>query len=629
MPNHSSPDTDALSTGSLDDERDEEPNDDADRNQRQLTDSGEVKEVVDERSEKHNTDDRSWSTFLSILRPYWWRISLGALLGIIATLTGLWTPRIIESVIDHLAAGSSVVPDVTLFAILTCVYLATALSQWGLLGRTAETVVYDVRARLVNRFLHGRVSDLRERSTADLISRATADAPMLQLAVGTGLVSFVTAVTGVVGSIVLMGVIDPLMLGLTLGGVAILGLTMGLIMPKVGRERALAQEAVGHMSTELDGSMRALRTVKAMRAEDAHAAAALEDAEEARKHGTSAMWAELISYETGFGGMQIITVAMVAVGAWRVNSGELTIAALVAFIMYTQNFIMPLMQLADGFSTIQTGLAASKRIAEVEEIPFEEAPGDDVELELASTSEVAAHAARAKYLIEFDSVTARYKPNEDDVVHDLTFRIPRTGHTAIVGPSGAGKSSTVSLMLRFLAPGQGRVLMDGIPYEQLSYDHVRSRFAYVEQEPPVLPGTVRDNLLPARPDATDDELHEALAAVELDDEITELNDGLDAELVGATMTTGGRQRLAMARALLSGAEVLLLDDATSQIGGSASVSVQRITAAAAAKGAVITIANRPVPHADHVVVLDEGRVRAVGTHAELLTSDEWYASMAT
>ncbi|WP_425954575.1 ABC transporter ATP-binding protein [Xylanimonas sp. McL0601] len=576
---------------------------------------------------------RNWRTLMSFLHPYRWRIVAGAVLGIIATVAGLWTPRIIENVIEHLSAGTSVAPDVMLFGALTLVYLVAMLLQWATLGRTAETVVYDVRKALVARFLRGRVTQVRERSTADLIARTTADAPLLQLTVGTGFVSFVTSITGVVGSIVLMGVIDGLMLGITLAAVAVLGLIMGLIMPKVGRERALAQEAVGRMSSELDGSMRALRTIKALRAEDARSEAVLADAEKARKHGVSAMWAELISYETAFGGMQLITVFMVAFGAWRVTEGHLSIAALVAFIMYTQNFIVPLMELADGFSTIQSGLAASKRIAEAQEIELEE-PGLAVEPGLVIEPGLAVEPVETPLdadapVIEFEDVTARYTPAEGDVVRNLDLAIPRRGHVAIVGPSGAGKSSVASLALRFLSPHSGTVRLDGVPYEQLTYAQVRERFAYVEQEPPVLPGTVRDNLLPAKPAADDAELHEVLRAVELAEDVAALPDGLDTELVGATMTGGGRQRLAMARALLAEADVLLLDDATSQIGGRAEEAINRATRAAAENAAVVTIANRlsTVVGADKIVVMDNGRVRATGTHAELLETDDLYAGL--
>jgi ATP-binding cassette subfamily B protein len=416
-------------------------------------------------------------------------------------------------------------------------------------------------------------------------------------------------------------------------------------MPRAGRERALQQEAVGRMAAGLVGSMRAVRTIKAARAERAHAEAVMEDAERARDHGFRAGWTEVIGYEVGFSGMLAVTVFMLAFGAWRVYSGALTIGALVAFVMYTQNFMMPLMQMADGFSTIQSGLAASKRIAEAQEIEFEEpssVPDDDASATPAEGVPVAGplgapepalpvEVADGIPVLAFENVTARYKPTEPEVLRDVSLTIPRRGHVAIVGPSGAGKSSTISLALRFLSPTSGSILLDGVPYESLTYAQVRQRFAFVEQDPPVLPGTVHDNLEPANFEHSDAELHAVLSEVGLDEDISAMEDGFDTELVGATMTGGGRQRLAIARALLAGAEVLLLDDATSQIGGPVADSIGRAIRAAAERGAVVTIGNRlsTVRGADKIYVLDEGRVVAEGTHASLSTASDLYRGLVT
>jgi len=573
--------------------------------------------------------DRSWATYLGLLKPYRWQIALGALLGVIATVTGLWAPRIMENVIERLATGTSFRGDIILFAVLTFIGLVTLLAQWLMLSRAGEHAVYDVRRNITHRLLFGRVSDVLSRPTADLISRATSDAPLISLSVASGFISFVTAIAGIIGTLIFMGIIDPLLLGVTLGALVVLSVFMGLVMPIAGRERAKSQDAVGIMSNELDSSVGSLRTIKALRAEQSRSEAVLTAAQDARKHGVRSAIIEVLGYELGLGGMQIISVVVLGVGAYRVSQGYLSIAALVAFFMYTTNFTFPLLEVADGFSTIQTGLAASKRISEIEDIQLEEPDDDKTSLVMGDkTSPVIADSIRdlTTPILEFENVSAQYSPTGTEVVSGLNLAIPRTGHLAIVGPPGAGKTSAFSLAMRFINPTTGSIKLDGAPYEQLPYAAVRERFAYVDEDPTIVPGTIRDNLAIARPGISEKEMWTVLDAIHSGDAIRELPDGLDTKLVTATTSTGTLQRLAIARALLQQADITLFDEVTTQADYRTADAIHEAIAELAQQRAVITITDDEdlLQQADQVVLLENGHVRAIGTHQELAASDPLY-----
>ncbi|MCL1800079.1 MAG: ABC transporter ATP-binding protein/permease [Promicromonosporaceae bacterium] len=576
-------------------------------------------------------------TLLRFMRPYRLVITLASVLGIIATVANLWTPRIVEWVMDALLAGEPVTNYVVMFAVIQAVGFIAMLLQWGLQGRAGEYAVYDARAAIVARILKGRVPEVLSRNSGDLLSRATADAPLLYWTLDTGFVSFITATTGVVGAIILMGVIDPLMLGLTIGAVLILLVFIAIFTRRIGREQAAQQEATGEIGAKLEGSLRALRVIKVTGTEDEQAEAIMTSARLARKHGVSVVWANAFSYVGGIGGMGMLLVLVMAFGAKRVAAGYLSVPALVAFMMYVMNFVGPLMEATEGFETIQSGLAASKRIAEVETIPWEY---DDGEPQPSSSSAPSSSSGRKRHddatvtarpVLEFRNVTARFAADEGVIVENVNLKIPRVGETAITGSSGSGKSTLFALALRFIDPISGELLLDGMPYGELTPGEVRSRFAYVEQDAALVPGTVRDNLRLTKPDATDAELARIVEAVALTEDIEFLSDGFDTLLAPTTLTGSERQRVALARALLGGAEIFLFDEPASQQSGRAEQAVNDAVAGVGKSAAVLIITHRlaTLQRASQVVLLDDGHVRAVGTHEELLRCCPEYREMFT
>ncbi|MEV6694162.1 ABC transporter ATP-binding protein [Micromonospora sp. NPDC051196] len=566
---------------------------------------------------------------LAYLRPHWPAMLVGLLLGLVANAAGLATPLVTKWVLDTLGAGESLARPVTVLLVLVVVGAAISLWQWILMGRIAERVVLDARTGVIRRYLAARIDQLTRRPGGELVTRATSDPALLHQASGS-IVGLTNGALALVGTLVLMGTLDLVLLGATMVAVVVVAVLMGLLLPSIGRAQEAAQESVGRLGGALEGSLRAIRTVKASRAEQRQTDALTTHARDSARYGIHAARRTALVWTISWTGIQLAVIVILGVGAARAERGLIEVSTLIAFLLYAFGLMGPIGELTQNLTAMQAGIAAAGRLREIEALAVE--PGSaPAEVGPAGRPEdEGAPAGRtAGPVLALRGVTARYAPGTSPAVRDIELEIPRVGHTALVGPSGAGKTTLFSLLLRFLEPERGELLLDGRRYSDHTPAQIRGRLAYVEQEAPVVPGTIGDNLRFTHPDAGEDELWAALRAVNLHEKVAALELGLDTPLSATTVSGGERQRIALARAVLRTPDVLLLDEATSQVDGLTEAVVSRCVRQRAEQGAVVTIAHRlsTVLDADQIVVMDRGRIRAVGDHATLLSTDEMYRDL--
>jgi len=539
--------------------------------------------------------------------------------------------------------------------------------QHYLLQRTGEGVVLSSRRKLVARMLHLPISEFDARRTGDLVSRVGSDTTLLRAVLTQGLVEAIGGSLTFVGALIAMLVIDPILLGLTVLVVAVSVVTVVLLSRRIRTASQAAQAKVGDLAASVERAISAIRTVRASNATEREVAVIAEDARGAWRMGIKVAKISALVVPIAGIAMQVSFLVVLGVGGYRVASGTITVADLVAFILFLFLMIMPLGQFFGAITSVNSALGALGRIQEIIDLPAEDqfdrdsiplavsvgAANDKVNPEAAAISFDNVHFSYAAAPAAVDAeaaadsamagdTTVQHTSSPADgsrtdtaprpVLTGVSFTAPRGLRTALVGPSGAGKSTILALIERFYDVDAGAVRLGGLDIRSLDRTALRAQIGYVEQDAPVLAGSLRDNLTLATPDATDDECIAVLHAVNLSEVLERDPAGLKATVgeSGVKLSGGERQRLAIARALLAAPPILLLDESTSSLDGKNEQMMREAIDAVAADRTLIVIAHRlsTVVDSDQIVVLDHGQVVGVGTHSELVVSTPLYRDLA-
>lgn len=560
-------------------------------------------------------------------------------LSILGAGASLAQPLLVNQVVTAVQHGHTL--SMLVWALVALVLVSGVLNgvQHFLLQRAGEGVVLSTRRKLIARILNLPISEFDTRRTGDLVSRVGSDTTLLRAVLTQGLIESIGGALTFIGAVIAMAIIDPLLLGITVVIVLVAIVVVGGLSRRIRIASKKAQEKVGDLTAAVERGIGAVRTIRAAGATEREVQEVDGHATEAYKRGLDIARMSAFVVPVASIVMQVAFIAVLGVGGAQVAAGTITIATLITFILLLFMMIMPLGQAMGAVVAVAQALGALGRIEEILHLPTE--AQDDGAVRVAA-------AVETDDAITFEHVSFRYgapadgpggadrlpetADDEQAVLHDVSFRVPRGSRVALVGPSGAGKSTTLALIERFYDPTDGVIRLGGVDVRGLDRAELRAQIGYVEQDAPVLAGTIRANLLLGSPNATEDDCVRVLEAVNLGEVLHRDPRGLDAQVGedGVMLSGGERQRLAIARALLAAPPILLLDESTSSLDGVNEQKMRLAIDAVAEDRTLLVIAHRlsTVVDSDVIVVLEHGRVVGVGTHSELVESTPLYRDLA-
>jgi ATP-binding cassette subfamily B multidrug efflux pump len=537
----------------------------------------------------------------------------------------LLIPRLTQRIIDHgiLARDLSVVATTSLVMLAASLVSATfALANNYLSVKVAMEVGADVRSALIRKVQTFSFGNLDRLQTGKLIVRSTSDVNMVQMMVMMSLRILTRAPIWVIGATVMLVLTSRRLALMMAGFVPVIAVLIWLFSRRARPLFLSVQERLDRLNTVLQENLAGVRVVKAF-VREKHEAARFNVANEALMLRTIEITELLAVFLPGvFLILNLAVVGAVWIGGRATLDGTMTVGQVVAAINYLSFALFPLLMLAAMMGPVAAADASASRILEVLDAE-PEVPQRDGSRNLASP----------RGSIAFENVSFAYDGNDaEPVLEQVSFAADPGETVAIVGATGSGKSTLIHLIPRFYDVTAGRITFDGTDVRELDLRDLRAQIGIALQEAVLFGGTIRDNIRYGRADATEEEVLAAAQAAQAHDFIQELPEGYDTEVGprGVTLSGGQRQRIAIARALLVRPKVLILDDCTSAVDVETEVRLQdaldRLLAGSQNAITRLVVAQRisTVLLADRILVLDQGRIAAMGTHEELVQSSHMY-----
>ncbi|AOY05044.1 multidrug resistance ABC transporter ATP-binding protein/permease BmrA [Bacillus subtilis] len=560
--------------------------------------------------------------FFALVRrtnPSYGKLAFALALSVVTTLVSLLIPLLTKQLVDGFSMSNLSGTQIGLIALVFFVQAGLSAYATYALNYNGQKIISGLRDLLWKKLIKLPVSYFDTNASGETVSRVTNDTMVVKELITTHISGFITGIISVIGSLTILFIMNwklTLLVLVVVPLAALILVPIGRKMFSISRE---TQDETARFTGLLNQILPEIRLVKASNAEDVEYGRGKMGISSLFKLGVreakvQSLVGPLISLV-----LMAALVAVIGYGGMQVSSGELTAGALVAFILYLFQIIMPMGQITTFFTQLQKSIGATERMIEI----LAEEEEDTV---------TGKQIENAHLPIQLDRVSFGYKPDQL-ILKEVSAVIEAGKVTAIVGPSGGGKTTLFKLLERFYSPTAGSIRLGDEPIDTYSLESWREHIGYVSQESPLMSGTIRENICYGlERDVTDAEIEKAAEMAYALNFIKELPNQFDTEVGerGIMLSGGQRQRIAIARALLRNPSILMLDEATSSLDSQSEKSVQQALEVLMEGRTTIVIAHRlsTVVDADQLLFVEKGEITGRGTHHELMASHGLYRDFA-